>query len=137
MDETYIIDTDISKGGGQARRRSLPLQKLCIGGAIDVYKNPVAVAYGHRKPSSPRVRKAMGGRMAPGSPLIHDLERAHGELVRDGRLESGAHRANINDPIYLERMEMVNDLCPWLKRCLWRFTGMSPRNPQAYLDRYA
>ena len=47
-----------------------------------------------------------------------------------------AHRANVSDPIYLERMEIVNDLCSWLKRYLWRFTGMSPRNLQAYLDWY-
>ena len=33
-------------------------------------------------------------------------------------------------------MEMVNDLCLWLKRYLWRFTGMSPRNLRAYLDWY-
>ena len=59
------------------------------------------------------------------------LKRAHGVLVRDGGLESEAHRAYVNDPVYLERMEMVNDLCSWLKRCLWRFTGMSPRNLQA------
>lgn len=137
IDETYINGTDLSKGYRQVRKRSLSRQKLCIGVAIDVHKNPVAVAYGHRRPSSPRVRKDRGSKMAPGSPLIHDLKRAHSALVRDDRLESGAHRANVNDPIYLERMEMVNDLCPWLKRYLWRFTGMSPRNPQAYLDRYA
>ncbi|MEE0448793.1 MAG: hypothetical protein UC928_02650, partial [Collinsella sp.] len=45
-------------------------------------------------------------------------------------------RADVNDPVYLERMEMVNDLCSWLKRYLWRFTGMSPANLQAYLDWY-
>lgn len=43
----------------------------------------------------------------------------------------------MNDPVYLERMEMVNDLCSWLKRYLWRFTEMLPRNLQAYLDWYA
>lgn len=64
------------------------------------------------------------------------LKRAHGVLVRDGGLESETHGADVNDPVYLERMEMVNDLCPWLKRYLWRFTGMSPWNPQAYLDWY-
>lgn len=53
----------------------------------------------------------MGCRMAHGSLLIHDLERAHGILVRDGRLESEAHRADVNNPVRLERMEMVNDLC--------------------------
>lgn len=28
----------------------------------------------------------------------------------------------------------MNDLCSWLKCCPWRFTGMLPRNLQAYLD---
>ena len=32
---------------------------------------------------------------------------------------------------------MVNDLCSRLKRYPWRFTGMSPRNLQAYPDWYA
>lgn len=136
VDETYINDTDLSKGYGQARKRGLSRQKLCICVAIDVHKNPVAVVCGHGKPSSARVREAMGGRIAPGALLIHDLERAHNALVRDGGLESEAHRADVNDPVYLERMEMVNDLCSWLKRYLWRFTGMSPANLQAYLDWY-
>lgn len=76
----------------------------------------------------------MGGRIAPGSPRIHDLERAHGVLVRKGGVDSEAHRADVNDPVCLEQMEMVNDLRSWLKRYLWRFTGMSPRNLQAFLD---
>ncbi len=42
----------------------------------------------------------------------------------------------MNDPVYLERMEMVNDLCSRLKRYLWQFTGMSLRNLQVYLDWY-
>lgn len=74
--------------------------------------------------------------MAPGSLLIHDLERAHDALVRDRGLESEARRADVNVPIYLERMEMVNDLCSKLKRHLRRFTKISPRNLQAYLDWY-
>lgn len=44
----------------------------------------------------------MGSRMLPGSLPIHDLEKAHNALVRDGGLESEAHRADVNDPIYLE-----------------------------------
>lgn len=83
-----------------------------------------------------RVRKAIGGRIAPGSLLIHVLERVHGALARDGGFESEAHRADVSDPVYLERMKMVNDLRSWLKRYLWRFTRMSPRNLQAYLDWY-
>lgn len=66
----------------------------------------------------------MGGRIAPGSLLIHDLERAHGMLVREGGLESEAHRAD------------VDDLCSSLKRYLWRFTVMTLRNLQPHLDWY-
>lgn len=114
VDETYVGYIGLSKGYGRARKRGISRQKLCICVAINVHKNPVAVACGHGKPSSARVRKAMGGGLAPGSLLIHGLERAHGVLVRDGGLESEAHRADVNNPVYLERMEMVNDLCPWL-----------------------
>lgn len=78
----------------------------------------------------------MGSRMLPGSLPVHDPEKAHNALARDGGLESEAHRADVNDPVYLERMEMANDLCSWLKRYLWCFTGMLPRNLQAYLDWY-
>lgn len=49
--------------------------------------------------------------MSPGPPCIHDPERAHGVLVREGGLDSEAHRVDVNDPVYLERIEMANDLC--------------------------
>lgn len=111
VDEAYVNDTDLSRGYGQARKRGLSRQKLCICVAIDIHKNPVAIVCGHGKPSSARVRKAMGGRIAPGSLLAHDLERASSVLVREGGLESEAHRVDVNDPGHLERMEMVNDLC--------------------------
>lgn len=67
----------------------------------------------------------MGSWMSPGSLPIRNLERAYNTLVRDGGLESGAHGTAVNDPVYLKRMEMVNDLQSWLKRNLWRFMGMS------------
>ena len=85
VDVIRINDTDLSKGYGQARKRGLSRQKLCICVAIDVHKNPVAVVCGHGKPSSARVRKAMGGRIAPESLLIHDLKRAHGAPCRSMR----------------------------------------------------
>lgn len=40
VDETYISDTDLSKGYGQARKRGLSRQKLCICVAIDIHKTP-------------------------------------------------------------------------------------------------
>ena len=74
--------------------------------------NPITVAYGYEKPSTARMRNVMGGRKAPGAPLIHDLERAHSALIRADGLESEAHRADVNDPVYLGRMEMVNACAP-------------------------
>lgn len=71
-----------------------------------------------------RARKVSGGRIAPGSPLIHHLERVHDALARGAR-ERGA-QGRCERPDLPERMEIVNDLCSWLKRYLWRFTGMSP-----------
>ena len=72
-----------------------------------------------------------GGRIPPGSLLIHDFERAHGALVREGGLESEAHRADVNDPVYLEWIEIVNDLCSWLKRHRRISTGTSTSSGSA------
>ena len=67
---------------------------------------------------------------------MHDRERAHGVLVRENSLEDESYKADVRDPAYLEAMELVNNLCSWLKRYLWRFTGMDPANIQSYLDLY-
>lgn len=58
-----------------------------------------------------RVRKTMDRRIAPGVPLIHNLERARNALVIDSGLENEAHRADMKDPVYLEWMKIVSDLC--------------------------
>lgn len=49
--------------------------------------------------------------------------------ARDGGFESEAHRADVNDPVYLERMEMANDLCSWLKRYLLALHGDVAQEP--------
>ena len=59
IDETHVNDTDLSKGYGQARKRGLSKQKICIAVGIDSRKEPVAVVCGHGKPSSARIWKAM------------------------------------------------------------------------------
>lgn len=134
IDETYVNDTDLSKGYGQARKRGLSKQKVCIAVAIDAGKSVVAAAIGHGKPSSKRVREGLSGHIAPGSLVIRDREKAHNALLRESGCESEAHKADVRDPVYLERMQMINSLCSWLKRHLWRFTGMDPANLQSYLN---
>lgn len=135
VDEIYVDDVGLSKGG-RPRRRGLSKDKLCIAVGIDARKEPVAVVCGHGKPSTARIRAALGGHVAEGATLVHDRERAHGVLVRENLLEDDSYKADVRDPAYLEAMELVNNLCSWLKRYLWRFTGMDPENMQSYLDLY-
>ena len=136
VDETYVADTDLSHGYGQARKRGLSKQKACIAVAIDVHKNPVARLCGHGKPSSRRVSGALSGNIAEGSVIVGDRERAHNALVRAVHGTHEAYKADVRDPVYLERVAMVNNLCSWLKRYLWRFTGMGMANMQSYLNWY-
>lgn len=134
IDEVYVNDTDLSKGCGQARKRGLSKEKLCIAIAIDASKTPVAFVCGHGKPSTKRIRAALGSHLAEGSTVVHDKERAHNGVIADKGCASEAYKADAGDPAYLEAMEMVNNLSSWLKRYLWRFTGMDPANLQSYLD---
>ena len=136
LDETYINDTDLAHGYGEARKRGLSKQKICIAVGIDVHKNPVAVAIGHGKPSSKRMEAGMLSHIAKGSHMVHDKEKAHNVLIRKANLTDEAYKADVRDPAYLDGMQMVNNLCSWIKRYLWRFTGMDPENLQSYLNWY-
>lgn len=136
IDGTYVNDTDLSRGYGRARKRGPSRQKTCIAVGIDARKEPVAVVCGHGKPSSARIRKAMKARVAEGSTLVHDRERAHNVLVRENSLEDEPYKADVRDPAHLEAMALVNNLCSWIKRYLWRFAGMDPANLQSYLSLY-
>lgn len=136
IDETYINDTDLTKGYGEARKRGLSKQKLCIAVAIDAHKNMVAVVCGHGKPSSKRIKDGLLPHIAEGSHIVHDKEKAHNALIKAAKCTDEAHKADVRDPVYLECMAMVNNLCSWLKRYLWRFTGMDPANLQSYLNWY-
>lgn len=91
---------------------------------------------GHGKPSSAGIRRALKPRMAEGAVLVHDGERAHGVPVREPKLGDEARKADVRDPGYLEAMGLVNNLCSWIKRYPWRFTGMDPDNLQSYLNLY-
>lgn len=79
-------------------------------------------------------RVAAWGHLAEGSTVVHDKERAHNGVTAERKCESEAYKADVTDPAYLDAMEMVNNLSSWLKRYLWRFTGMDPSNLQSYLN---
>lgn len=62
------------RAAGNSRTCSpTPSEAVCLH-EIDVHKNQVVIACSHGKPSSARIRRAMGGRIAPGPLLINDPE---------------------------------------------------------------
>ena len=72
--------------------------------------------------------------MAPGPVTVHDKERSHPALAKAAKCTDESYKADATDPAYLEAMELVNNLCPWLRRCLFRFPGMEKGNLQSCLN---
>ena len=97
-------------GYGQARKRGLSKQKLCIAVAIDAHKNAVAVVIGHGKPS--RVSGIACALTSPrGQPWSGTWRKSHRSPVRAVEGVHEAYRAHVSDPQYLECMALVNNLC--------------------------
>ena len=136
IDETYVTDASLLGDSDWKPKRGLSKNKICIAVGIDVFKNPVAIVCGHGKPSAKRIKDAFLGRIEKGSIIVHDMEKSHKSLVRAVKGIDESYRADTKDPAYLEGMEMINNLCSWLKRFLWRFPGMKAQNLQSYLNWY-
>ena len=134
IDELYLTDSDIVRSADFVQKRGLSKSKICIAVAIDAFKNAVVVICGHGKPSSKRIKEALLSHIAPGSVIVHDMERSHPALVKAAKCTDEAYKADVNDPAYLEAMELVNNLCSWLRRYLFRFPGMKKSNLQSYLN---
>ena len=134
IDELHLTDSDIVRGSGFVQNRGLSKSKICIAVAIDAFKNVVAVICGHGKPSSKRIKDALLSHIAPGSVIVHDKERSHPALVKAAKCTDGSYEADVADPAYLEAMELVNSLCSWLRRYLFRFPGMKKANLQSCLN---
>lgn len=134
IDELYLTDTEVVRSADFEPRRGLSRNKVCIALAIDVYRNVVAIACGHGKPSSKRISDALMPHIARESTVIHDMERAHAAMLKELGCKSIAYKADPKDERYLEAMAMVNNLCAWLRRYLSRFSGMRGKNLQSYLN---
>lgn len=136
IDEMYVADSALKGEPGWTRMRGLSKNQICIVVAIDVYKNVVVTVCGHGKPSSKRIRAALESHIEKGATIVHDMEKSHRALVRAVGATDEAHRADTRDPAYLEGMNMINSLCSWIRRYLFRHAGMKPENLQSYLNWY-
>lgn len=133
IDETYIFDSRVLHEDGYKRKRGLSKDLICIVVAIDTNGNAYAVICGHGKPSSARIYNALKNHIEPGSTIVHDGEKAHNKLIKEQRCISEAYIAD-NSPEYLMKMALINNMCAWLKRYLYRFIGMEMRYLQDYLN---
>ena len=102
--------------------------------AIDSYKNMVAIICGHGKLSSKRIYEALKDHIKEGSIVIHDGDNSHNCLIEKLNLNSIVYKANAKDENYLKNMALINNMCSWLKRYIWRFIGMEVDNLQSYLN---
>ena len=60
------------------------------------------------------------------------MEYSH--LIDAHNLKSEVYIANTKDSEYIKNMAMINNMCSWLKRYIWRFIGMEVVNLQSYLN---
>ena len=100
--------------------------------AIDYHNDIYAVICGHGKPSASRIFEALKNHIVSGSTLIHDGERAHDKLIKELDLKEEFYKANTHDKEYLENMALINNMCSWLKRYIYRFIGMRMMNLNFY-----
>lgn len=134
IDEMYFNDSDLLHGLGRGPRRGLSKDLICVVVAIDASKNVVAVVSENGKPSTKRINAALESHIRRGSTVVHDCEKAHNALVRRLGLVDERYKANTADPVYLEHMALVNNLCSWIRRYVGRFSCMRSANLQSYLN---
>lgn len=135
IDETYIEDYNVLGSDYiNQKPRGLSKTQICIVVAIDSNKNMVAIICGHGKPSSDRIYKTLHNHIRSNSIIVHDGEKAHNKLIRELNLKSEVYKANTKDSSYFEKMGLINNMCSWIKRYIWRFIGMDVENLQTYLN---
>jgi len=127
-------DASVLHDDDNMKKRGLSSQKICIVVAIDIHKNIYAKICGHGKPTSSRIKKALKEHIQPGSTIVHDGDNAHAGLIELLDLKSETYIADPHDKNYIENMALINNLCSWLKRYLFRFIGMDLDNLQSYLN---
>ena len=134
IDETYIYDSSLLHDDSYKKKRGLSKNQLCIVVAIDCHKNTYAVICGHGKPYASRIFEVLKNHIVSGSTLVHDGERAHDKLIKELDLKEEFYKANTHDKEYLENIALINNMCSWLKRYIYRFIGMRIANLQSYLN---
>ncbi len=134
IDEAYIFDSRVLRDESYKSKRGLSKNQICIIVAIDCFENIYAAVCGNGKPSSARVYNALKDHIEKESLIIHDGEKAHNLLIDKLGCRSKVYKADIKSKEYLENMALINNMCSWLKRYIFRYVGMRKENLQSYLN---
>lgn len=134
IDETYIEDYEVLATKDNKHLRGLSHSKVCIVVAIDIHGNMVAIIEGHGKPSSAKIIKALKSHIKEESTIIHDGDHSHNKLIEELHCKEELYKAKPIDEYYLKHMALINNMCGWLKRYIYRFIGMDIHNLQSYLN---
>ena len=130
---------------GKKRKRGLSKDQICIVVAIDVHKNMIAIQCGNGNPTGNRIEGALLNHIKPGSVIVHDGNAAHNQLIAKAGCAhnqliakagctSEVYKADTDDPKYIEQMQLINNMCGWLQRFLYKVMGMRMENLQSYLN---
>ena len=57
-------------------------------------------------------------------------------LLKKLSLSSEVHKANRKDKPYLQKMRIINNMCGWFKRYIFKHIGLDLNNLQSYLNWY-
>ena len=140
MDETYypVPGAKVVRVEGK-RLRGLSRNKMCIGIGCDNAGRSYYAYEGCGKTSSARTLAAFGGHMAPGSLLVHDMEKAHGKLVKRLGLADEQHNSKLLSgmPDKDNPLCDVNSLCYLVKRFLGSHSGFNRGDIDDYLNLFS
>lgn len=132
IDEIFVDDPALLLLNGPIM--GLSRNKICVAVGIDVYKNVVAKIVGHGKPSKEEIYDAFKDIIIEGSTLVHDADKAHDKLINELNLKEDLNKSYLHDKQTVENMLLINSLCSWIKRFIYRYVGMKVKNLQRYLN---
>lgn len=136
LDETFVsVDRRdrVSKGGKLLR--GISRNKIAIGVATDG-RRLVVITEWSSKPSKKGTLATFGGRIRPGSTLVHDGDNSHSLLIERLCLKSEVHTTKETKglPDAENPMDKVNDVHALLKRFLREHGGYERADLQGWCD---
>lgn len=138
IDETYwpVAAADAVRRPDGRLPRGLSRNQLCIGVGVDGGGRKVFLDEGRGRTNHARTWEAFGGRIAPGSTLVHDLANEHRVLTDRIDLVDERHNANLlkGVPDELNPLNEVNRQCFMVKSFLRAHSGFNRDQLQGYLN---